>query len=106
MRSSSSHAWRAQRRAPSSSRVIEDDFHGDVTRVDPTATAYPHRDQGHNLPADDHDLVRQAYGVNDERRVELKRRYDPGNLFQLNQNIDPSRAPPAVRPGSARATAM
>jgi FAD/FMN-containing dehydrogenase len=43
------------------------------------------------LPADDHDRVRQAFGVNYERLVELKRRYDPDNLFHLNQNIDPAR---------------
>jgi hypothetical protein len=42
------------------------------------------------LPADDHDRLRQAYGANYERLVELKRRYDSGNFFHLNQNIDPS----------------
>jgi FAD/FMN-containing dehydrogenase len=34
--------------------------------------------------------VRQAYGArNYERLVELKRAYDPTNLFRLNQNIEP-----------------
>ena len=42
------------------------------------------------LSADDHDQVMRAYGPNLERLVELKRRYDPDNLFRLNQNIDPS----------------
>ena len=37
--------------------------------------------------------VREAYpGSTWDRLVEVKRRYDPGNLFHLNQNIPP--APP------------
>jgi hypothetical protein len=36
--------------------------------------------------------VRDAYGAPvHERLVALKDRYDPGNLFRLNQNIKPSR---------------
>jgi FAD/FMN-containing dehydrogenase len=34
--------------------------------------------------------VRSAYGANYARLVELKNKYDPTNLFRLNQNIKPS----------------
>jgi FAD/FMN-containing dehydrogenase len=120
---------RAFERAPSElCALVIEDFHGAVTRVAPTATAYPHREPGYNLflisqwtdpaqtdtciawardtfgalspymadrsytnylAADDYDRVRQAYGSNYERLVELKREYDPDNLFRLNHNIDP-----------------
>jgi hypothetical protein len=35
------------------------------------------------------DRVRAAYGANYDRLVEVKRRWDPGNLFRANRNIAP-----------------
>ena len=35
-------------------------------------------------------MARDVWGPNYERLVELKRRYDPDNIFRLNHNIDPS----------------
>jgi FAD/FMN-containing dehydrogenase len=41
---------------------------------------------------DNEPLVRKAYGANYERLAQLKRIYDPRNLFRINQNIAPTAA--------------
>jgi FAD/FMN-containing dehydrogenase len=41
------------------------------------------------LSDDDVEAVPDAYGPNLRRLVEIKHRYDPGNLFHLNHNIEP-----------------
>ncbi len=54
----------------------------------------PHLDEARwlNYLGDDQlgDAVRAAYGPNYERLLELKRRYDPENVFHHNHNIDPA----------------
>lgn len=55
------------------------------------ATA-PHSEEGGyiNFAADDdQNRVPANYGANYERLVETKRKYDPANLFHMNQNIKP-----------------
>jgi hypothetical protein len=46
-----------------------------------------------NLPGffeEGDNLMHDAFGANYERLVEIKNKYDPTNLFRLNQNIQPT----------------
>ena len=55
------------------------------------ATA-PHSEEGgyiNFMSDDDQNRIRDNYKGNYDRLVEVKRRYDPGNLFHMNQNIKP-----------------
>ncbi len=101
---------------------------GAIGRVDPGATAYPHRNAGYTfavapgwhdpagddrhiawarelfdamkpygsgvyvnyLDRDEDERIRAAYGDNFDRLVALKEEWDPGNLFRMNQNIEPT----------------
>ncbi|MDA5093248.1 FAD-binding oxidoreductase [Aliiroseovarius sp. KMU-50] len=52
----------------------------------------PHSEAGgyiNFMDDDDQDRVRVNYGGNYDRLVSVKRRYDPDNLFRINQNIAP-----------------
>ena len=50
---------------------------------------FAHGVYGNQLGETSEDLVRAAYGSNYTRLVEIKRKYDPENVFHLNQNIKP-----------------
>ena len=55
------------------------------------ATA-PHSEEGgyvNFMAEDDQDRIKANYKGNYERLVKIKKKYDPGNLFHLNQNIKP-----------------
>ena len=45
--------------------------------------------------------VKATYGENYERLVEIKNKYDPNNLFRVNQNIKPSLEKSEAMPGLA-----
>jgi FAD/FMN-containing dehydrogenase len=52
----------------------------------------PHSEEGgyvNFMSGDDQDRIRATYRGNYDRMVEIKRQYDPGNLFRVNQNIKP-----------------
>ncbi|WP_405594472.1 BBE domain-containing protein [Streptomyces sp. NBC_01092] len=52
----------------------------------------PHSEEGgyiNFMAADDQNRIRANYKTNYDPLVEVKRKYDPENLFHLNQNIKP-----------------
>ncbi len=44
------------------------------------------------MAADDQKRVRANYGSSYDRLAEIKRRWDPDNVFRLNQNVEPAGA--------------
>lgn len=59
---------------------------------DYAAALAPHSEEGgyiNFMAADDQGRAAANYGTNYDRLVEVKTKYDPGNLFHMNQNIAP-----------------
>jgi len=59
---------------------------------DYSAAIAPHSEPGgyvNFMFTDDDDRIPANYGVNYQRLVEVKRKYDPDNVFHVNQNIKP-----------------
>ena len=57
------------------------------------AALAPHSDPGGYVnfaSADDQQRARDNYGTGYDRLAQIERRYDPANLFHLNQNIAPA----------------
>jgi len=42
------------------------------------------------MTEDEQDRVKNAYGQNYSKLVEIKKKYDPNNLLKHNQNIKPA----------------
>jgi FAD/FMN-containing dehydrogenase len=56
-------------------------------------TIHPHSELGgyvNFMAGDDQDRIRDNYRGNYDRLAEVKRAYDPENLFRMNQNIEPA----------------
>jgi FAD/FMN-containing dehydrogenase len=54
----------------------------------------PHRGRIYtNFPGlgeEGEDLERRSFGGNFDRLAQIKKKYDPGNVFRFNQNIPPA----------------
>ena len=57
------------------------------------AALEPHTSDGgyiNFMASDDQSRIRANYGPNYDRLASVKKTFDPGNLFHLNQNIAPA----------------
>src|SRR5690242_19426290 len=86
------HQPMAARPSPDRYRPVEDDIRRTSTRLYAGQIApYGRGVYVNNLGIEGEDRVRDAYGAQKfERLTRLKARFDPDNVFRLNQNICPA----------------
>jgi FAD/FMN-containing dehydrogenase len=53
-------------------------------------TFYERRAYVNVLGEEGEQRVREAFGENYERLLQLKKKYDPTNFFRMNQNVSPT----------------
>jgi FAD/FMN-containing dehydrogenase len=88
--------WRDPRETPQHIAWVREAW----SRLAPHSTGAVYLNYVGQEERDADSLVRSAFGSNYDRLAQIKRKYDPTNLFRLNQNIKPASAdesnPPAA----------
>jgi hypothetical protein len=77
--------------------MLETESHADVERGTQWSRDYwqamqPHAERFNyvnDLGDEEESRVREGYGANYDRLLALKNKFDPGNVFRLNQNVVP-----------------
>jgi FAD/FMN-containing dehydrogenase len=91
--------WRDPRETPHHVAWVRDAWN----RLAPLSTGAVYLNYVGQEEKDADALVRSAFGSNYDRLAQIKRKYDPTNLFRLNQNIKPALADQSIPPAAGSA---